>query len=86
MEYVYVLQSQKDYNFYVGWTNNLRKRLDEHNTGKVFSTTHRKPVKLIYCEISTNRNDAKQRERYLKTAWGKRYIKNRLRTYLTGYK
>ena len=84
MEYVYILQSQTDNNFYVGWTNNLKERLKEHNDGKVFSTRRRKPFNLIYYEACLNREDAKKRERYLKTAWGKRYIKNRLHFYLTG--
>jgi putative endonuclease len=84
MEYVYVLQSVKDRKFYTGWTNNLRKRFSEHNNGDVFSTKHRTPFKLIYYEASISREDAKIREKYLKTAWGKRYLKNRLRQYLTG--
>ena len=50
MEYVYILQSQTDNNFYVGWTNNLKERLKEHNDGKVFSTRRRKPFNLIYYE------------------------------------
>ena len=84
MEYVYVLQSNKDRNFYTGWTNDLRKRLLEHNSGNVFSTKSRKPFKLIYYEACLNRKDAQKREKYLKTAWGKRYIKSRLQNYLTG--
>jgi len=84
MEYVYVLQSKKDRHFYTGWTNDLRKRFLEHNSGKVFSTKNRRPFKLVYYEACINREDAKIREKYLKTAWGKRYIKNRLWNYLTG--
>lgn len=82
--YVYVLQSEKDKNFYVGYTENLEKRLKEHNNGEVASTGNRRPLKLIYYEFCLNRFDATNREKYLKTAWGKRYIKNRLRNYLTG--
>jgi len=84
MEYIYVLQSKKDKKFYVGWTNNLRKRFFEHSQGKVFSTKGRLPMKIVYYEACVNREDAKKREKYLKTAWGKRYIKNRLQKYLTG--
>jgi putative endonuclease len=84
MEYVYLLRSEKDKKFYTGWTNNIRKRLKEHNNGDVFSTKNRRPFQLIYCEICINRKDAKKREKYLKTAWGKRYLKSRLRNYLTG--
>jgi putative endonuclease len=82
--YVYVLQSGKDSNFYVGYTNDLRQRLEVHQSGRVKSTKNRLPVTLIYWEGCLNQADATQREKYLKTAWGKRYLKNRLKNYLTG--
>ncbi|MDE3057574.1 MAG: GIY-YIG nuclease family protein [Bacteroidota bacterium] len=82
--YVYVLQSYKDKNFYVGFTTNLQKRIDEHNNGKVSSTRLRIPLRLVYWEGCLYQTDATQREKYLKTAWGKRYIKNRIKNYLTG--
>ena len=82
--YVYVLQSQSDGNFYTGYTNDLTKRLKEHQSGRVFSTKGRIPLKLIYYGFCLNQEDAKRREKYLITAWGKRYIKNRLKDYLTG--
>jgi len=84
MYYVYVLQSEKDKNFYVGFTSNLKERLKLHNNGKVPSTKSRLPMKLIYYESCLNQNDATHREKYLKTSWGKRYMKNRLNNYLTG--
>ena len=74
----------KDLQFYVGYTKNLIKRIDEHNKGKVTSTRSRLPLKLIYWEGCLNQQDATQREKYLKTAWGKRYLKNRIKNYLTG--
>jgi putative endonuclease len=82
--YVYVLQSESDKNFYTGYTNNIRVRFNEHNAGKVLSTKNRLPMKLIYWEGCFNQKDALSREKYLKTAWGKRFIKNRLKNYLTG--
>jgi len=82
--YVYVLRSTKDGQFYVGLTRDLRARLQLHNDGKVPSTKRRVPLELIYWEGCLNVSDAAQREKYLKTAWGKRYIKGRLRRYLTG--
>ena len=82
--YVYVLRSVKDGQFYVGLTRDLRVRLQMHNNGKVPSTKFRVPLELIYWEGCLNEHDAAQREKYLKTAWGKRYIKGRLRQYLTG--
>jgi len=83
-QYVYVLQSERDGKFYVGYTKNIQKRLEEHNKGNVKSTKNRLPMKLVYWEGCLNQTDATQREKYLKTAWGKRYIKNRLKNYLTG--
>lgn len=82
MYYVYVLQSQKDKNFYVGFTNNLQKRVEEHNSGISKSTKGRCPLQLIYYEFCLDRQDAMRREKYLKTTWGKRYIKNRIKSYL----
>lgn len=82
--YVYVLMSLKDNKFYVGFTTDLINRLKEHEKGLVKSTRNRRPLKLIYWEGCLNQSDATRREKYLKTAWGKRYIKNRLRGYLTG--
>jgi putative endonuclease len=85
MYYTYILQSLKDKEFYVGYTNNLKKRFKEHNDGKIISTKLRKPLKLVYYEVCLNQQDATKREKYLKTAWGKRYIKSRLKNYLTGF-
>jgi putative endonuclease len=82
--YVYVLRSQKDGKFYVGYAKDVQKRLEEHNSGQVPSTKGRIPMKLIYWEGCVNQQDATRREKYLKTAWGKRYIRGRIRTYLTG--
>jgi putative endonuclease len=82
--YVYVLLSIADRQFYVGLTDNLPKRLLEHDSGQVNSTRHRIPFELLYWEGCLNRSDAARREKYLKTAWGKRYLKTRLRGYLTG--
>lgn len=80
--YVYVLQSEKDKHFYTGYTHDVNSRLKQHNTGKVESTKNRLPLKLIYWEGCLNKKDALHREKYLKTAWGKRYLKTRLKNYL----
>ena len=82
--YTYVVQSLKDKQWYTGCTNNLRKRLKEHNEGRVSATKNRKPFRLIYCEICLNKEDAYRREKYLKTGMGKRYLRNRLKKFLTG--
>ena len=82
--YVYVLRSLRDKQFYVGLTRNLSARLQAHNNGLVNSTKKRIPFELVYWEGCRDESDAALRERYLKTAWGKRYIKARIRRYLTG--
>lgn len=81
--YVYVLQSLIDKNFYTGYTSDLKRRLEEHNSGISKSTKYRKPLILIYFEGCNNIKDAMKREKYLKTTYGKRYIKNRLANYLS---
>ena len=83
MYFVYVLQSLKDKNYYIGYTNDLKNRIKQHNNGKVKSTKYRTPFKLIYYEASRNRYDALKREKYLKTTYGHRYINNRLKNFLS---
>jgi putative endonuclease len=84
MIYVYVLVSEVDGLMYTGCTRDLRKRLELHNTGKVASTDKRIPLKLIYYEACIDKNDAFKREKYLKTTYGKRYIRTRCSNYFTG--
>lgn len=83
MYYVYVIESQKSKNWYTGFTNDLRKRLNQHNKGESTWTKDRGPWKLIYYEASLSREDATSREKYLKSGPGKRYLKNRLRRFLS---
>ena len=81
--YVYVLQSKKDKRHYTGFKVDLRKRFKEHNEGKYTSWTKgRGPFDLVYYEACRNKEDARQREKYLKTGTGKRYLKNRLKRFL----
>lgn len=75
MYFVYVLKSEKDNNLYIGITNNLEKRLKQHNNGNNFSTKYRKPFKLVYYEIKENRQDARIREKFLKSGCGREFIK-----------
>ena len=84
MFYTYVLQSAKDINFYVGFTKNLKLRFYDHNEGKVESTKNRRPLKLIYYEACLDKNDARKREKYLKSYHGRMFIRRRLKSYLTG--
>ena len=81
MFFTYALLSVSDKNFYIGYTTNLKERVEKHKLGKVKSTKYRLPVILIYYECCLNRYDAIKRERYLKTGMGKRYLRNRLKNY-----
>lgn len=86
MNYItYVLKSKLDSNFYVGYTTNLKQRLAEHNSGKVKSTSARRPFEVVYYEVCYNQKDALHREKYLKSSYGKKYIKSRLKNYLAGF-
>ena len=78
MYYNYVLQSKKDRKRYIGFTDDLKRRLDEHNKGLNKSTACRKPFDLIYYEACQNKKDAIKREKYLKTMWGNNYLNKRL--------
>jgi len=84
MYYTYVLQSDLDKGFYVGFTKDLKLRFERHSKGEVESTRDRRPLNLIYYEACLNQADATKRESYLKTYHGKRFLRNRLKSYLTG--
>lgn len=80
MFYVYILKSLKDNRIYTGFTSNLKHRAKEHNSGKVKSTKHRRPLKLIYYEAYLSKKDAQERENYLKSGGkAKNVIKYQLR-------
>ncbi len=81
--YVYVLQAKSDGRWYTGCTKDLRKRLALHNSNRVAYTKGRGPFTLIYYEASQTAEDAFAREKYLKTGMGKRYLKNRLKRFLS---
>jgi putative endonuclease len=83
MWYTYLLQSRKDKHWYTGCTTDLRKRFREHNNGLSLSTKGRGPFDLIYYEASLIKNDAFAREKYLKSGMGKRYLRNRLKRFLS---
>ena len=76
--YTYILQSLKDGDNYIGFTHDLRKRVEEHQKGHSFATSFRRPFKLIYYEACLNESDAKQREMYLKSTAGRRFLAKRL--------
>lgn len=77
--YTYILYSLRDKGFYIGYTNNLKRRLSEHAKGKVEATRNRIPIKLIHYEYFVNENDAKAREIYLKSGYGRKQLKQILK-------
>ena len=79
---VYILQSKKNKSIYVGYSSNIKKRVEEHQKGGVFSTREMLPVEIIYCELYKNKKDAIRREQYLKTGWGRNYIRKILKNTL----
>ena len=83
MYYTYVLLSSKDKHWYTGATDDLRRRFKLHNNNKVEATKGRGPFELIYYEACKNKSDAFIREKYLKSGPGKRYLKNRLKRFLS---
>jgi putative endonuclease len=76
---VYVLLSEKDGMFYIGYTTDIDRRYKEHNDGKSKSTAPRRPFQLIFCEFYVSETDAKRRELYFKTTAGRRALKIMLR-------
>lgn len=79
MWHVYLLKSKTNGHWYIGSTKDLRKRILSHNLGKNFSTKRGRPWEAIYFEVGLNREDARAREKYLKSGMGRRYLKNRLK-------
>jgi putative endonuclease len=78
MQYIYVLQSKQDNDLYIGCTNDIKNRLILHNNKKVESTRCRVPLKLVYYEAYIDSKDAFNRERFLKTGWGRNFIRKNL--------
>ena len=71
MKYVvYILKSLKDGNLYIGYTENLERRIKEHNSGKTKSLVNRRPLELIYNETYEDKYSAIKREKYFKTHKG----------------
>lgn len=75
MFYVYLLRSNRDGKIYTGYTNNLKRRVQQHLSHDVHTNRRMGIIELIYYEAFTNKQDAKEREGYLKTTQGKRTLK-----------
>lgn len=82
MFYTYILLNRNKH-LYTGYTVDLRKRFKEHNTKKSKYTKYNGPYELIYYEACSDKEDAMVRERFLKSGLGKRYIKSRLKRFLS---
>ena len=79
MYYVYILKSMKDAQLYIGVTDDLRRRFQEHTDGKTKSTAYRRPLKLVYYEAYLSWKDAEIREKRLKQfAKGYAQLKKRI--------
>lgn len=77
--YAYILYSYKDKGLYIGFTTELKNRLIKHASGEVTSTRERRPLKLIHYEYFVNKVDAKAREEFLKSGYGREQMKQFLK-------
>ncbi|MCH7731233.1 MAG: GIY-YIG nuclease family protein [Candidatus Marinimicrobia bacterium] len=75
---VYVIQSQRGKFRYKGMSRNPSDRLESHNAGKVRVTKHYRPFEIIYMEYVGKRSEARKRERYLKSAAGRKFIEKQI--------
>jgi len=78
MFYTYILKSLKDQLLYIGWSDDLRLRIKTHNKGLASAIKDRRPLKLIYYEACLDKNKAIVREKYFKTGFGRRFLKDRI--------
>jgi putative endonuclease len=78
MFYTYVLRSKKDNKLYIGYTEDLRERLKRHKKGNVPATKLRLPIELVYYEACLDCDNAVKREKYFKTGFGRKFLKNRI--------
>ena len=83
MYFTYVLKSKIDGNLYYGFTQSIEQRLIQHNNGEVRSTRKRAPLELIYFEVSSSLIEARKKERYFKSGFGRKYIQNKIKTALS---
>lgn len=75
MHGVYILYSRKKKEFYVGFSKSIKRRVSEHQKGQNKSTKNKQELKCIGYEVFANKQDAMERERYLKTGWGRAHLR-----------
>lgn len=80
--FIYVLFSLNDKGIYIGFTDDLNRRVKEHQKGFVKSTKDRRPIKLIYFEGYKDKKSAVNREKYLKSGWGRNYLNKMVINYI----
>jgi len=71
---VYIIQSERNGSYYVGYSEDVVRRLEQHNAGKVKATRYRKPYRLVYQETYLTETEARQREHYIKSQKSKKFI------------
>ncbi|KKQ67083.1 MAG: hypothetical protein US86_C0001G0010 [Candidatus Daviesbacteria bacterium GW2011_GWA2_38_24] len=76
--YTYVLKSIKDQKLYIGSTGDIKERFKAHNQGEVKSTKNRRPFNLIYFEACQDKKQAEKREKYFKTGYGRKFLRDRI--------
>jgi len=75
MYYVYALQSEKTGHIYIGMTQDIKKRIHQHNSGNSGWTKKYRPWKLIHLETQPDSKTARQKEKYYKTGIGREEVK-----------
>ncbi len=83
MHYVYVMRSKKDGRLHIGHTCSLNRSLGLRNGCSVTATKDQSPLTMVYFEACCDKRDALKRERYLRGVYGRRFLENRLRFYLS---
>lgn len=86
MFYTVYLLEDANKKWYIGYSSNLQKRIEEHRQKKVISTKKLNNLAVIYCECYLNKKDALGREKFLKSGAGRKFVKKQLHHYLTNPK
>lgn len=84
MYYVYILRMNNG-QLYTGYSSNLKRRIGEHDQGKVKSTRNRRPLELVHYEAYKVKSDALRREHFLKSTEGKKMLRKQIRDLLESF-
>jgi len=74
--YVYAIKSCKKNYIYIGLTNNPRRRIAQHNEGRERTTRSYAPFRILLIERFNSRQEARRREKYLKSGIGREYLRS----------